>query len=246
MESTDLSASPDTPGVAAAAPAPGGKALEGTRSGGAEGNSRLTGSLGAALFVFLAVEGITLLRIRDLISVHVFIGMLVVPIAALKLGTTGYRALKYYRGSRPYVERGAPPLVLRLIGPIVVVSTVALLATGIAAVLAGRSAGWLVDLHKVSFFLWFAFMAIHVLGHLLETPRLALADWRRARHGEARPGGASRRVALAGALAAGVVLGAVSLGWVGDWNRDDNDRREGAPKPPAVGLERTHVHTNGS
>ena len=210
---------------------------EGARSGGAEGNSRLTGALGAALFIIVGLEGITLLRVRDLISVHVFIGMLIVPLAVLKLGTTGYRFLRYYRGSRPYVERGAPPTPLRLIGPIVVVTTIALLATGVAAVLAGRSARWLVELHKISFFVWIGFMAVHVLGHILETPRLALADWRRARYGEARPGANSRRAALGAALVAGVILGVISLGWVGDWNRDGGDRREGASKTPAAALE---------
>jgi len=42
--------------------------------GSVEGNARLTGVTGAALFVLLAAEGITILRIHDLITAHVFVG----------------------------------------------------------------------------------------------------------------------------------------------------------------------------
>ena len=43
-------------------------------AGGVEGNARLTAVTGAALFVLLAAEGITILRIHDLITAHVFVG----------------------------------------------------------------------------------------------------------------------------------------------------------------------------
>ena len=111
------------------------------RFGGVDGNARLTGSVGAALFVILAVEGITLLQIHQLISWHVVLGMLLVPVVLLKSATTGYRFTRYYAGDAAYTEKGPPPLVLRVTGPALVVMTLALLGTGIALVALGRGAG---------------------------------------------------------------------------------------------------------
>ena len=59
--------------------------------------------------------------------------------------------------------------------------------------------------------LWFGAMTIHVLGHLVETARLAPKDWlRRTRHDVA--GATARQWALAASLVAGVILGVVMLG----------------------------------
>jgi len=46
------------------------------------GNARLTAANAAVLLVLLAVEGVTILRIRPLLSPHVFIGMVLIPGAA--------------------------------------------------------------------------------------------------------------------------------------------------------------------
>ncbi len=53
------------------------------RHGGAEGNERLTVMTGAVLLVLLAVEGITLLRLGRLLTLHFFIGMLLLGPVAL-------------------------------------------------------------------------------------------------------------------------------------------------------------------
>ena len=54
--------------------------------------------------------------------------MLLIPPVALKLASTGYRFWHYYRGSPAYVLRGPPHLLLRLLAPLVVVSTLAVFA----------------------------------------------------------------------------------------------------------------------
>jgi hypothetical protein len=55
-------------------------------------------------------------------------------------------------------------------------------------------------------------MSLHVLGHLLELPRPASADWRRGGPREARLAGAGlRAAALAGSIALGVGLGFLAL-----------------------------------
>jgi len=184
---------------------------------GVEGNARLTSSGAAVLLVVLAAEGATILRIRELVSPHVFLGMLLIPPVLVKMASTGYRFVRYYRGAPAYRRKGPPPILLRLLGPVVVILTVVLLASGVALLFA--SPAWsqpLLFVHKASFVLWFCAMTVHVLGHLGEVARLAPRDWlRRARRDVRGAGG--RQWLIAGSLVAGVLLGLAMLSRVGPW-----------------------------
>jgi hypothetical protein len=184
---------------------------------GVEGNARLTSSGAAVLLVVLAAEGATILRIRELISPHVFLGMLLIPPVLVKMASTGYRFARYYRGDSAYRRKGPPPILLRLLGPVVVILTVVLLASGVALLFA--SPAWspqLLFVHKASFVLWFFAMTVHVLGHLAEVARLAPRDWlRRARRDVRGAGG--RQWLIAGSLVAGVLLGLAMLSRIGPW-----------------------------
>jgi len=185
--------------------------------GGVEANARLTASGAAVLLVVLAVEGATILRIRELISPHVFLGMLLIPPVLVKMASTGYRFARYYLGAPAYRRKGAPPILLRLLGPVVVILTVVLLASGVALLLA--SPAWsqpLLFVHKASFVLWFLAMTVHVLGHLAEVARLAPRDWLRRARRDVR-GAGSRQWLIAGSLVAGVLLGLAMLSRVGPW-----------------------------
>ncbi len=183
---------------------------------GVAGNARITGTFGAVIFVLLFLEGITVLRVRALISMHVFLGMVLVPFVIVKIASTGYRFVRYYGGDTAYADKGPPPLVLRMLGPIVVVTTIALLATGIGALLTDRRTAWLVQAHKASFIVWFGAMTVHVLGHALETPALVVADLRRdAQHHT--PGALTRIILLVVTVATGIALGIVSIGWTHHW-----------------------------
>jgi hypothetical protein len=196
---------------------------------GVEGNSRLTGMVAAVLLVVLAAEGATLLDVGQWLSVHVFLGMVVVPLAALKLATTTYRAARYYLRDGRYRERGAPPWLLRILGPVVAISTVALLASGIALVVVQRhTAPWLGDVHRASFIVWFGVMVIHVLGHLLETGRLATADFRPSARRVG--GGAVRPAIVAACLVIGVAVGAATTGWAANWRSHERGQRVVAPE----------------
>jgi hypothetical protein len=73
---------------------------------GVEANARLTGTVAALLLVLLAAEGVTVLRVRALLTAHVFIGMLLVPPVLLRMGSTGYRFVRYYAGSPPTGGKG--------------------------------------------------------------------------------------------------------------------------------------------
>lgn len=194
---------------------------------GVEGNSRLTAGAGALIFVLLAAEGVTILSVRGLLSAHVFIGMLLIPPVLVKTASTGWRIFRYYTGSPAYVRKGPPPPLLRLLGPAVVVLTVAVLASGVALVLLPASSQrLLLQVHKASFVLWFAVTAVHVLGHLLETARLAPADWvRRSRRQVA--GAGTRQWLLVASVVIGAILGAVMLSPTSHY-RPQRDQREGA------------------
>jgi hypothetical protein len=141
-----------------------------------------------------------------------FIGLLLIPPVALKMASTGYRFARYYTHDEPYVRKGPPPIALRLLAPGVVLTTLAVFGTGVALLFAGPPSNTLIFAHKLSFFAWVALMALHVLGHLLELPRLAGADWRRDGPREARVAGAGMRLGLlAAAIVAGVGLGFLAL-----------------------------------
>lgn len=58
---------------------PGRTRAERLTGGGTSGNERLATLVGATLIVLLAVIGLTILRIGQLLSVHLFVGMLLIP-----------------------------------------------------------------------------------------------------------------------------------------------------------------------
>lgn len=184
------------------------------RAHGVAANGRLTAALGALLLVLLAAEGATIPFIGQLREEHMLIGMLLLGPVAAKLASTGYRFARYYLGAPAYVDKGPPQPALRLLAPGVVFTTVALLGTGVALLLGGPN-DELSFLHKASFIAWFALMTIHVLGHVLDLPGRALADWRR--RGPHLTGARLRVGAVGTALALGAGLALLSLSAAGSW-----------------------------
>ena len=186
---------------------------------GVAGNSRITGGAAAMLLVLLAAEGVTIPLIGSLRGPHIFIGMLLIPPVLLKLGSTGWRFTRYYAGDTRYRRKGRPPLPMRLLAPGIVLTTVALFATGVLLLIDGPGgSGSLKFLHKVSFILWFVLMTVHVLGHVLEVPELAMPDWRSRGGREAALAGSGLRLSLLGAsLLAGLALALATLSLAGPW-----------------------------
>ena len=184
-------------------------------TGGSDGNERLTAAVAGILLILLAAEGVTLLRIDRLVSAHVFIGMLLIPVVVLKLGSTGYRMASYYVGRRDYVEKGPPnPLMRYLVAPATVVTTILLFATGVALVVARSHGGLLMLAHKASFVVWLGAMGLHVLVHVLKLPVVLARDWTSSRPA---PGRRLRLLLVAGALAGGVVLALATLPLTHSW-----------------------------
>jgi hypothetical protein len=173
------------------------------RSGGSRGNEQLTAIVATLLLVLLAAEGATLLSIRSLLTVHAFVGMLLIPPIALKLASTGWRLSRYYLGGAEYVRRGPPhPFLRAVVAPVVVVSTIVLFATGVALLVLGQTEGTLVGLHKASFVVWFGAMSLHVLTRALRVvPALRLR----------LPGSALRLAVASATLVAGLCVAALTL-----------------------------------
>lgn len=196
---------------------PGGRSR--ARRDGVAGNARLTGTTAAVLLVLLAFEGMTILRIFPLLSIHVFIGMLLIPIVLVKIGSVTWRFAKYYLGDPEYRRRGPPAPLLRLLGPILIVLTLVLLFSGVALVLVPQVGGTrtaLLRVHQVSFVLWFMVMAVHVVGHIAETAKLAPRDWYWRTRRQVR-GASSRQWALVSSIVVGIIVGVAMLPAVGVW-----------------------------
>jgi hypothetical protein len=194
------------------------RSIEAKIRDGVAGNARLTGGVAATLLVLLAAEGATIPFIGALLGPHIFIGMLLIPPVLLKLGSTGYRFARYYSGSPPYVRKGPPHIALRVLAPGVVLTTLALFGTGVALLVGGPPSDTLVFAHKLSFIAWASLMALHVLGHILELPALALPDWRRGGPREAQLAGAgARTMALGIALLGGAALAVLTFSTARPW-----------------------------
>jgi hypothetical protein len=189
---------------------------------------------GAVLLVLLAAEGFTILSLRQLLTPHFFIGMLLLGPVALKAGSTMYRFIRYYAGSAPYRRKGPPAPLLRLLGPVTIASTAGVFGTGIALAVTGPAGRqpWLF-LHKASFVIWFCAMTIHVLAYLPRLPRLLASEARGAAAGEAegRPGrgyGGRATAALGGrglrlallvaSLVAGLVIAMLTVHLAVPWH----------------------------
>jgi hypothetical protein len=181
--------------------------------GGPDGNEQLTTVTGLILIVLLAVIGVTIPDLRGLISVHLFVGFLLLGPVVLKMASTGYRFTRYYAGNLEYRSKGPPELVLRLIGPVAVLSTVAVFGTGIALLIVGpnRRNPWLL-LHKVTFIVWLVFMGLHVLGHLPAVARaLGIGREGDEQLAGAGQGALGRWIAIVGAVVAGAILALVLI-----------------------------------
>lgn len=188
------------------------------RARSVEANARLTGTLGLILLVLMIIEVATdIIGVRNVLTLHATIGFVATPLVLLKIGSTGWRMVRYYRGDPAYRERGAPRPYLRVLGPILVILTVTVFASGIAAYV-GPS--WLhqaaVTTHKVTFYLWLIALIGHSVPHFTEALHLTGKDFfRRSRR--LVPGLAARRTAAIGGAVIGIAVAAIWSGHAADY-----------------------------
>ncbi len=184
------------------------------RFGGTEGNEILTCAIAAVLTVLLIAEGITIIRIGQLLTPHMLIGLILVPPVLAKLGSTGYRFARYYTRAPAYRGKGPPLLPLRLLAPVLVVTTIGVFATGVWLLLLGHRSNELILVHKVLFIVWGAVFGIHFLAYTPQVVRSLSAEWRSFPE---LPGSRLRGVLVMGSLATGVALALSLLDPVRDW-----------------------------
>lgn len=205
--------------------------LPAAESGGAEGNERLTAMTGAVLLILLLVECYTVFRIGRLLTLHVFLGMLLLGPVCLKAGAVLYRFGRYYTGNAPYRRKGPPAPLPRVIGPVVMLLTASVFGSGIMLAVEGPGNGPWLDVHRISFIAWAFFITIHVLAYVWRLPRLLAAEARgvsrpaaRTRAGT-RPavevlGGRGTRLALLiAALLVGLLIALLTVHLAGTWER---------------------------
>jgi hypothetical protein len=161
--------------------------------------------------------------------------VLLIGPAVLKIGSTLYRFARYYTGRGTYRTAGPPPLLMRISGPVMVLSTVALLGTGVILIFVGdqRGENW-VTVHQISFWVWVVLLAVHLLGHLWQAAVTSRAELRRSLSGPAARNRRRRFGLLVVSLVLGVAAAIILLPHASSWTT----RTAGFPGhlgPPAGG-----------
>ena len=174
---------------------------------GVIGNERLTALVSLVLLVLIIAELITSAFLRIWLPAHTVVGVLLAGPLLVKMGSTGWRFLRYYTRAPAYVRRGPPPLVLRVLSPVLLVTTLVMIGSGIGLVVTGPLQPFLLT-HVFSALVWLPLIAAHSLAHLQQVPRSIASDWS-TRQGSRFHAGRGLRL--------GINLGALLFGVIGAW-----------------------------
>jgi hypothetical protein len=207
------------------------------------GNERLTAAVGLLVIVPVLVEiASILLGVHTFMSLHVFVGLALIPAVLLKLASTGWRFVRYYTRSRDYVELGPPQIAMRLLAPLFVAATVVLFGSGVAmGLLHGHGLQIARRLHGPASVTWLVLLGLHVLVYVRRALRSTAEDAVPARRQPMR-GTTARATALAAVVIAGLALGAATVPAQHRWvslPRDQHERKAAhqttrLPAPRAV------------
>lgn len=172
-------------------------------------NEHLTALTGAWLFLLFVALAITVLFIGALLPAHFLIGFMLVPPLALKLYSTSYRFVRYYKHDRDFQNAGPPPFVRRfIVAPILVAATLVVMATGLELwVFGDRFGSWWVVAHTASAVAFMAAVFLHLLSHSPQSAAAVAEDLL------AKPAAATftRRSVILGCVILSGTLAAASL-----------------------------------
>ena len=144
-----------------------------------EANARLTGIAGIVILILLVAEVVTVaLGAASVLSLHVAIGLTLVPPVLVKLASTTWRMVNYYVGAAAYKHRGPPPTLARILGPLLSLTIILLLISGGALILGPSSLHRAaLRVHKLTFYLVVLLILAHLAMHLTKAIRLTARDW---------------------------------------------------------------------
>jgi hypothetical protein len=198
-----------------------------------DGNARLTAAVGVLLLVPIVVELLTIpLGVHTFMSLHVFVGFVLIPLVALKLASTGWRFARYYTRSDAYRSHGPPQIAMRMLAPLFVAATIVLFGSGVAmGILHGHALVVARRLHAPSSAVWAVLAGVHTLVYLKRALVGGIGDVNRRRRRLVRGAGA-RAYVIAAALVCGVAVAAATVPaqhrWIAlprDHHRHHDDRR---------------------
>jgi hypothetical protein len=89
--------------------------------------------------------------------------------------------------------------------PVLVASTIAVLASGVLLLAAEHKSGSVLTIHKLSFIVFGVVLAVHFLAYVPRVVRSVRADWSAARR-QAVPGAGARGIFVAAAVGGGAAL----------------------------------------
>jgi hypothetical protein len=195
------------------------------------GNERLTAAVGLLVLAPVLVEVATvLLGVHTFMSLHVFVGLALIPAVLLKMASTGWRFVRYYTRSREYRAQGPPQIAMRLLAPVFVAATVVLFGSGVAmGLLHGHALQTARRLHGPASVIWLVLLGLHVLVYLGRAWRTTAQDALPAQRKTVR-GTTARAYALSTVVVCGLMLGGATVPaqhrWV-DLRRDHHDQKAG-------------------
>ncbi len=184
-----------------------------------EGNARMTGNVAVVLLLLFAIQlGTVVISVKTHLTLHVVVGLLLVPPLLVKIAAVSWRFIRYYRHDAAYLRKGPPAPLLRVLGPLLLLTTLVLFVSGFVLLLApsafGGPHGVMFHVHDLSFYLWLLLLLAHLAGHARDFRSLAFRDWGR-RTRAAVPGSMLRQSVVLASLAVGLALALALVGQVG-------------------------------
>lgn len=196
-----------------------------------ERNKRITAIAGIVLFILIIAELVITANMHALRSEHIFVGVLLSGPLVVKMGSTGYRFFRYYTKSPEFVRAGPPNILLRLLAPFLVVTTILVFISGFGLAFGGHAYGRLfIKIHAVSVALWLPLLGVHIYAYIRKAKGLIAYDWT-SKSNYHVPGRASRLgMNIAAIILSGIaafILSPLKFGKHGHWE---------LPGPLALGI----------
>lgn len=139
-------------------------------------NERMTAIAGALLFVFILAELIITASLDGLTTEHIFVGILLSGPLVVKMFSTGYRFFRYYTKSAEFVRSGPPNIILRVLAPFLVLTTILVFISGYGLAF-GHDDKLFGKIHATFVTLWIPLVAVHAYAYIRKVPALIARDW---------------------------------------------------------------------